>query len=75
MAEEKLVDELLDVTVTWDDPADVTVVARERTALRLDVTGVVQGVGFRPFVHRLALRHGLRARDGIALEGECRRVR
>ncbi|HEY9518653.1 MAG TPA: acylphosphatase, partial [Gemmatimonadales bacterium] len=29
------------------------------TALRVHVTGVVQGVGFRPFVHRLALRHGL----------------
>ncbi len=30
-----------------------------RVALRLRVTGVVQGVGFRPFVYRLALRHGL----------------
>ncbi|HXG44810.1 MAG TPA: carbamoyltransferase HypF [Gemmatimonadales bacterium] len=31
----------------------------ERRALRLHVSGVVQGVGFRPFVHRLARRHGL----------------
>ena len=30
-----------------------------RRALDLRVTGVVQGVGFRPFVHRLAQRHGL----------------
>src|SRR5690349_6389256 len=29
------------------------------SALRLRVTGLVQGVGFRPFVHRLAMRHGL----------------
>lgn len=26
---------------------------------RFHVTGVVQGVGFRPFIHRLAIRHGL----------------
>jgi hydrogenase maturation protein HypF len=30
-----------------------------RVAARLGITGLVQGVGFRPFVHRLALRHGL----------------
>jgi hydrogenase maturation protein HypF len=29
------------------------------SALRVRVTGLVQGVGFRPFVHRLAARHGL----------------
>ena len=33
---------------------DASAVAR-----RIEVTGVVQGVGYRPFVHRLATRHGL----------------
>jgi hydrogenase maturation protein HypF len=33
--------------------------AATREAALLHVTGVVQGVGFRPFVHRLAIRYGL----------------
>src|SRR3990172_881499 len=33
--------------------------AADRSALLLHVTGLVQGVGFRPFVHRLAMRHHL----------------
>jgi hydrogenase maturation protein HypF len=43
--------------------------------LRVRVTGAVQGVGFRPFVHRLAQRHGLcgfvlNDEDGVLLEIE-----
>ncbi len=37
----------------------VTAAPLVRAALRLRVAGVVQGVGFRPFLHRLALHHGL----------------
>ena len=37
----------------------MTVATAPRAALRVSVTGLVQGVGFRPFIHRLATRHGL----------------
>jgi len=34
--------------------------AREVKAVRVRVTGIVQGVGFRPFVYRLAKRLSLK---------------
>src|SRR5215204_5162753 len=42
---------------------------------RIVVRGVVQGVGFRPFVHRLATRHGLGGfvlndGHGVSIEAE-----
>ncbi|NNG17639.1 MAG: carbamoyltransferase HypF [Gemmatimonadales bacterium] len=50
--------------------------------VRLHVTGVVQGVGFRPFIHRLAIRNGLggwvRNASGnveIEIEGQGQAVR
>ncbi len=51
--------------------------AGERTGMRVHVKGVVQGVGFRPFVFGLARRHGLAgwvrnssAGVDIAVDGE-----
>ncbi|MGF6812952.1 hydrogenase maturation protein HypF [Paraburkholderia sp. Clong3] len=52
-----------------------TAEAGTRLRLRLDVTGAVQGVGFRPFVHRLAVGEGLggfvrNTGEGVSLEVE-----
>jgi hydrogenase maturation protein HypF len=52
----------------------VTVTATARRE-RLEVRGLVQGVGFRPFVHRLAGHHGLGGfvlnhGDGVTIEAE-----
>src|SRR5579862_5634851 len=41
--------------------------ARERRAVRVRIAGVVQGVGFRPFVYRLAIENGI---SGWVLNGE-----
>ncbi len=60
----------------------VTTEGAKHEALHLTVTGVVQGVGLRPFVHRLALEHRLsgwvRNEAGevrIAIEGPSPAVR
>lgn len=47
----------------------------ERERRRIAVTGVVQGVGFRPFVYACAVRHGLAGfvfnhSDGVTIEAE-----
>jgi len=51
-------------------------------ARRLQVNGIVQGVGFRPFVYQLALRHGLKgevantsAGVSIHIEGPAEQIR
>ena len=51
-----------------------------RARLRLDIRGAVQGVGFRPFVHRLAARLGLGGgvrndARGVVIEVEGERER
>jgi hydrogenase maturation protein HypF len=67
------------VEAASSDPANQP--ASSLRAVEISVTGVVQGVGFRPFVHRLALRSGVtgwvRNESGsvrIRLEGASARV-
>lgn len=53
----------------------ITTDAASRQRIGLDVDGAVQGVGFRPFVHRLAVSEGLagfvcNTDEGVSLEVE-----
>lgn len=64
------------MTTAAAPPSAAETTQQTRSALRLRVRGVVQGVGFRPFVHGLAVRHALCGwvRNGsngveIAIEG------
>jgi hydrogenase maturation protein HypF len=52
------------------------------TATRLEINGIVQGVGFRPFIHQLANHHGLKGEVAntatgvsLVLEGSEARIR
>jgi hydrogenase maturation protein HypF len=54
-----------------DEASSPFAAVRKRTELQ----GIVQGVGFRPFVYRTARRCGIRGRvvnssDGVVIEGE-----
>ena len=40
-----------------------------KTAKRITVNGIVQGVGFRPFVYQLALKHALKGEIANTSEG------
>jgi hydrogenase maturation protein HypF len=56
-------------------PALTTAAGEARQRIGLDVTGAVQGVGFRPFIHRLAVSEGLggfvrNTGAGVSLEVE-----
>jgi len=53
-----------------------------RTAYRLEINGIVQGVGFRPFIYQLANHHGLKgqvantaAGVSLVLEGSEKDIR
>ncbi len=50
-------------------PAGTAEPALPRRRIRVRVTGIVQGVGYRPFVHALAARHGLDGLVGNDAEG------
>jgi hydrogenase maturation protein HypF len=65
----------IDAIDSTDRSSDSTVVREARSRVRLLVRGVVQGVGFRPYVYNLAGRHGLtgfvmNSAEGATIEAE-----
>src|SRR5215203_5008905 len=56
------------VCPAWKETAMSASAATSSERLRIHVQGIVQGVGFRPFVYGLALRLGL---DGFVLNSSA----
>jgi len=45
--------------------------AMKHRSIMIDIHGVVQGVGFRPYIYNLAVEHGLAVSTGVQFPYIC----